>query len=47
MVNGAGVTSGSASAAIAITSGAITNVTITEQDSGKVAKSYLIHVYHA
>jgi predicted secreted protein len=46
-VNGAGVTSGSASAAIAITSGAITNVTITEQDSGKVAKSYLIHVYHA
>jgi predicted secreted protein len=46
-VNGQGVTSGAASPAIAIASGAITNITISEQDNGKVAKSYVIHVYHA
>lgn len=46
-VNGQGVSSGSASQSIAIASGAITNITITETDSGKVAKTYTIHVYHA
>jgi predicted secreted protein len=46
-VNGQGVSSGAASQSIAIASGAITNITITETDTGKVAKTYTIHVYHA
>lgn len=46
-VNGQGVASGAASPATPVAGGAITNVTVTEQDSGKVTKSYVIHVYHA
>ena len=46
-VNGQTVASGSASQAIAIANTAITNIVIVEQDSGKVAVTYTINVYHA
>lgn len=46
-VNGQGVTSGTASQSIPVGSSAITNITVTETDSGKVAKTYTIHVYRA
>jgi predicted secreted protein len=46
-VNGQGVASGSASQSITIASGAVTPITITETDSGKVPKTYTIYVSHA
>jgi predicted secreted protein len=47
-VNGAVVTSGAASSAIALgAAGSITDVTIVVQETGKVAKSYVVHVARA
>jgi hypothetical protein len=44
-VAGALVASGAQSGEVALTDGAVTNITITTKDSGKAPVSYLIHVY--
>jgi hypothetical protein len=47
-VNGAAVTSGAASTAIALgAAGSITDITIVQKDTGKVPVSYVIHVFRA
>jgi len=47
-VNGAAVTSGAASTAIALgAAGSITDITISQKDTGKVPVSYVIHVFRA
>lgn len=46
-VNGQTVASGSASAAIALTAGAINTIVVTAQETGKVPRTYTIKIYRS